>query len=89
MRRYEIFEISDFLTITGQRAESDVLLGGSGSLLGSHCDMLWWNGIWEGGEKIAAQKSEDTENDGVCPTGSLRRSNWSSLNGSGAKRVAA
>ena len=79
------------LTITGQRAESDVLLGGSGSFLGRHFVVLWWNGIWEGEEKTkrACKRSKIQKNDGVCPTGSLGARDWSSLNVSGPKRVAA
>ena len=28
-------------TVTGEGAEGDILLGGGGSLLGSHCDSGW------------------------------------------------
>lgn len=58
-------------TITGEGAEGDVLLSGSGGLgLGGHCDCCWWL-VWMEYRKEGKVGSDPTwmlkKKVGVCP----------------------
>lgn len=55
-------------TITGEGAEGDVLLGGSGSLsLGGHCDGCWMWMEYRKEEKVRSRSHLDERKVGVCP----------------------
>ena len=61
-----IFEFLVQLTITGEGAEGDVLLGGGSLLLGGHCDCCWMELAWMEYRKKKMKKSTKKKVD-VCP----------------------
>lgn len=66
------------LAISGQRAESDVLLSGSGLLLGGHCCRAGlWYGIWKReGRKTDPSIDLDRENGWCVPYGPFVDADW-------------